>query len=171
MAIGEAPVALAPLFESSAEEAGQIRTAYTALGNGLSVRLMKDTRLASYRGCAAYAADARLIAADAQLAEKDAQLMEKDARLAAISAQLAERSAQLDECVYHLDRINAWGWFRLGLFLDRLIQAPVRVVTKLRWNVISNERSKSIASSYAGRPVELAMLPSSVEKMPLFKAN
>ncbi len=149
LAIGEAPVALAPLFESSAEEAGQIRTAYTALGNRLSVRLMKDTRLAE-QDARLTQQSAQLTQQSAQLAEKDAQLMERDARLAAISAQLAERSAQLDECVNHLDRINAWGWFRLGLFLDRLIQAPVRVVTKLRWNVISNERSKSIASSYAG---------------------
>jgi hypothetical protein len=149
LATGEAPAALAPLFESSDEEAGQIRAAYAALGGVLSVRVVqeriaeqdaqlaeKDARLAEQSAQLAEK-DARLaerraqlIEKEARLAERSAQLIEKDARRAELTAQLNEQRTRLDECMYHLDRINAWGWFRLGIFLDRVIRAPLRLLPK-----------------------------------------
>ena len=46
-----------------------------------------------------------------------------------------------------INRINAWGWFRLGLFLDRLIFTPFRLFGHRRTTVIADERSSSIAST------------------------
>jgi O-antigen biosynthesis protein len=82
-----------------------------------------------------------------ELADQGAQLAEKEARFAKLSARLSEQSAQTAEYLYHLNRINAWGWFRLGVFLDRLILAPLRLVGQQRSNLTANKCSDSIASA------------------------
>jgi glycosyltransferase involved in cell wall biosynthesis len=151
LANGEAPAGLAPLFESSDEDADQIRAVYAGLGGAVTARVLqerlakqntqlieKDARLAEQ--------NAQLIEKDARLASQSAHLMERDARIVAITAQLTERSARLDECVYHLDRINAWGWFRLGIFLDELIHNPLRLVAKQRSDVVADKGSDSVVN-------------------------
>jgi glycosyltransferase involved in cell wall biosynthesis len=149
LAMGEPPEGLAPLFESSVEDADQIRAVYAGLGGAVTARVLQervakqntqlienDARIAEQ--------NAQLIENDARIASQSAQLMERDARIVAITAQLTERSARLDECVYHLDRINAWGWFRLGIFLDELIHNPLRLVAKQRSDVVADKGSHSV---------------------------
>ncbi len=128
LAIGEAPVVLAPLFESSDEDAGQIRAAYAALGSAVSVRMLQG-RVAEQ--------NAQLVERDARLAEQGARLAEQGARLAQsegelalakknireLSAHLRRLDAQIGEYLYHLNRINASPWWRLGMWFSRLISA------------------------------------------------
>jgi hypothetical protein len=85
---------------------------------------------------------------DADIQRLQGELADQGARLAEQSARLAEQSAQTAEYLYHLDRINAWGWFRLGVFLDRLIRAPARLVAKQRPNVVTDESPDSIPSTH-----------------------
>jgi len=77
-----------------------------------------------------------------------AAVAQRDGDIQRLQGKLAEQSAQIAEYLHHLDRINAWGWFRLGLFLDRLIRAPLRLFGHRRTNVIADERSSSIASTH-----------------------
>ena len=81
------------------------------------------------------------VTTSAQLAEKEVQLAKRSARFADQGARLDKQSAQAAEYLYHLDRINAWGWFRLGVFLDRVIRAPVRLVAK-QWSIFISSKSR-----------------------------
>ena len=76
-----------------------------------------------------------------------AAVAQRDGDIQYLQGKLAEQSAQIAEYLHHLDRINAWGWFRLGLFFDRLIRALLRLFGHRRTNVIADERSSSIAST------------------------
>jgi glycosyltransferase involved in cell wall biosynthesis/SAM-dependent methyltransferase len=111
---------------------------------------------------------------DGIIAEKEAVIAEKDARLTEQRAQIAEQRAQIAEYLYHLERINSWGWFRLGLFLDKLVHAPIRLIAKQRSEVIANDRPDSIADtrtnadgsgkSSLARVTEAATAPSGMEQ-------
>ena len=121
LAIGEAPVVLAPLFESSDEDARQIRAAYAALGSAVSVRMLQG-RVAEQ--------NAQLVERDARLAEQGARLAQSEGELALakknireLSAHLRRTDAQIGEYLYHLNRINASPWWRLGMWFSRLISA------------------------------------------------
>jgi lipopolysaccharide biosynthesis protein len=48
-----------------------------------------------------------------------------------------------------IDRINAWGWFRLGLFLDRLIRAPLRLFGHRRKFISSKSQIALLDASTA----------------------
>ena len=166
LATGEAPAALSPLFEASDQDAEQIRAVYAGLGSAISVRLLqgqlaeRETQLIQ-RETQLIQRDARLAEQNAQLIEKEAwleeqtvQIIERDGRLEELNAQLAERSTQLaertgqlHECVYHLDRINAWGWFRLGVFLDRLIHDPLGVLAKRQSSASENQEQSSVSKN------------------------
>ena len=98
----------------------------------------------------------QLTGRDAQVAELSAELAGRDAQIAELSAQLAQRNAQIGELsaqaaeyIYHLDRINAWGWFRLGLSLDKFIRAPFRLIKKQRRNMAVEDRPDAIANTRA----------------------
>ena len=82
---------------------------------------------------------------DAQIAEKDTQLFEKD-------AQIAQRDAQIDEYLYHLERINASPWWRLGMWFSRLVQTLSRLVA-------------------GGRPAHVATAPGAPAQNVFFSAN
>jgi ubiquinone/menaquinone biosynthesis C-methylase UbiE len=78
-----------------------------------------------------------------------AAVAQRDGDIQRLQEKLTEQSAQIAEYLHHLDRINAWGWFRLGLFLDRLIRAPLRFFGHQRTSVVADERYSSIASTNA----------------------
>jgi O-antigen biosynthesis protein len=67
----------------------------------------------------------------AAVAERDGDIQRLQGELADQGARLAEQSVQITQYSYHLDCINAWGWFRLGVFLDSLIRAPLRFARRL----------------------------------------
>lgn len=79
-------------------------------------------------------------------ADKDAKIAQLERELAVAKAdaslttarllrELDELSAvkrgQISECLYHLRRINASGWWRLGKALERLIVDPYQVIIRL----------------------------------------
>jgi glycosyltransferase involved in cell wall biosynthesis/SAM-dependent methyltransferase len=116
-----------------AEQSAQLVEKDARLAEQSPQLVEKDARLAEQ--------SAQLVEKDARLAEQRNQLGEKGAQLAVQTAELVDRRAQVEEYLYHLNRINAWGWFRLGLFLDRLIRAPLRLLPKQRGNSTPDEGS------------------------------
>lgn len=158
LAIGEPPAALAPLFESSVEEAGQIRAAYTALGKGLSVRLL-------------------LTEQNVQLAERDARLAELEtdltlskkgfeADLNRLYEAIAARDAQIKEYLYHLDRINASGWWRLGMWIDKQIRS-VRALFLPRESKVNSAPAPQVSSVLVPTETE----PPGTRYVPLCKGS
>ncbi len=157
---------------------------------GLSTQLTgRDAQVAELSAQLA-GRDAQIAELSAQLAEKDmrlaelsAQLTGRDVRLAELSTQLAEQRAQAAEYLYHLDRINAWGWFQLGLSLDKFIRAPFRLIEKQRLRSIDKQRrnaavedrpdaiastradASSATSDAAGLCLEHAFIQSEVAKL------
>ena len=59
---------------------------------------------------------------DLLLAKK--KVRELTAHLRRLDDSVTEKDAQIAEYLYHLERINASGWRRLGLLLDKLIRVP-----------------------------------------------
>jgi glycosyltransferase involved in cell wall biosynthesis len=89
------------------------------------------------------AADASLVIArkEAELTRKDAEVARSNrelsranltvkelaARLRRLEESVAAKDAQIAEYSYHLERINASPWWRLGMWLDKAVHLPSRL--------------------------------------------
>lgn len=73
--------------------------------------------------------DAQIAQSQGDLALARNNMKELSTHLRRLDDDIAKKSAEITEYLYHLGRINASGWWRLGLFLDKLIRAPGALVT------------------------------------------
>jgi lipopolysaccharide biosynthesis protein len=90
--------------------------------------------------------DEIIAAKDWQLEKLVSRVKQRDAALAEMERRIAEMGERIAENSYHLNRINASPWWRIGVELDKLILSPLRKMGHASINAINQQYLDSVIS-------------------------
>jgi glycosyltransferase involved in cell wall biosynthesis len=88
--------------------------------------------------------DAQIGQSDGVLSFTNENVKELAASLRQLEDSVARKDAQIAEYLYHLNRINASPYWRLGMWFSRLVQTPVRTIKRQSANLVASEISGSV---------------------------
>ena len=93
---------------------------------------------------------------DSDITAAKKNIQELTAHLRRLDEFIAQKDTQIAEYLYHLDRINASGWWRLGMWLDRFIRAPRALLLSLL------AKSQFATPSTVPEPERVTILPETI---------